>query len=71
MFSSFSEFQKWRGSKYLGVPVDVIVLPVIHTAWGNAWCFVNRLRIEERLVEAVPVYPAAMSGKPRFLPKIF
>jgi methyltransferase len=71
---------RWiRHPNYLGVFVELIALPLIHTAWltaifaaaGNAWVLRNRLRIEERLLEAVPAYRATMSAKPRFLPKIF
>jgi methyltransferase len=71
---------RWvRHPNYLGVFVELIALPLIHTAWisavfaalGNVFVLRNRLRIEERLLNAVPAYRAAMSGKPRFLPRIF
>ncbi len=71
---------RWiRHPNYLGVFVEVIALPLIHTAWitaavataGNACVLRNRLRIEERVLEAAPAYRAEMSGKPRFLPRIF
>jgi methyltransferase len=71
---------RWiRHPNYLGVFIEVIALPLIHTAWftaifaalGNILVLRNRLSIEERLLDAVPAYRAAMSGKPRFLPKIF
>jgi methyltransferase len=71
---------RWiRHPNYLGVFVELIALPLVHTAWitaavaaaGNAFVLRNRLRIEERVLDAVPAYRAAMSGKPRFLPKIF
>jgi len=71
---------RWvRHPNYLGVFVELIALPLIHTAWltatfaaaANAWVLRNRLRIEERLLEAVPAYRAAMGAKPRFLPRIF
>lgn len=71
---------RWiRHPNYLGVFVELIALPLIHTAWitaafasaGNAFVLRNRLRIEEPVLEAAPAYRAAMSGKPRFFPKIF
>src|SRR3984893_1298436 len=73
------QFHWIRHPNYLGVFIEVTALPLIHTAWitaifaavGNILVLRNRLRIEERLLDAVPAYRAAMSGKPRFLPRIF
>jgi methyltransferase len=71
---------RWiRHPNYLGVIVEVIALPLIHTAWitaafaavGNACVLRNRLRVEESVLDAVPAYRASMSRKPRFLPKLF
>jgi methyltransferase len=71
---------RWiRHPNYLGVFVELIALPLVHTAWitaavataGNVFVLRNRLRVEERLLEAVPAYRATMAGKPRFLPRIF
>jgi methyltransferase len=71
---------RWvRHPNYLGVFVELIALPLIHTAWitaifaavGDIFVLRNRLSIEERLLDAVPAYRAAMAGKPRFLPRIF
>lgn len=71
---------RWiRHPNYLGVFVEMIALPLVHTAWisaifaavGNVFVLRNRLRVEERVLDSVPAYRAAMSGKPRFLPKIF
>lgn len=71
---------RWiRHPNYLGVFVELIALPLIHTAWltaivaavGNSVVLRNRVRIEEHLLEAVPAYRAAMSGKPRFFPRFF
>ena len=71
---------RWiRHPNYLGVFVELISLPLIHTAWitaifaavGDIVVLRNRLSIEERLLDAVPAYRAAMAGKPRFLPRIF
>lgn len=71
---------RWiRHPNYLGVCVELIALPLVHTAWitamlatiGNVLVLRNRLSIEERLLDAVPAYRAAMAGKPRFVPRIF
>jgi methyltransferase len=71
---------RWvRHPNYLGVFIEMAAAPLIHTAWitallgaaGNAWVLRNRLRVEEAVLEAHPQYRAAMSGKPRFLPRIF
>jgi methyltransferase len=71
---------RWvRHPNYLGVFVELVALPLIHTAWltailaaaGNAWVLRHRLRIEEPVLSASPQYRATMAGKPRFLPKLF
>jgi methyltransferase len=71
---------RWvRHPNYLGVFIEMAALPLIHGAWitallgaaGNAWVLRNRLRVEEPVLEAHPQYRAAMSGKARFLPRIF
>jgi methyltransferase len=71
---------RWvRHPNYLGVFVELIALPLIHTAWitalgaaiGNAWVLRHRLQIEEQVLAADPLYRETMAGKPRFLPKLF
>jgi methyltransferase len=71
---------RWvRHPNYLGVFVELVALPLIHTAWitallgaaGNAWILRHRLRIEEPMLASNPIYRAAMANKPRFLPKLF
>jgi methyltransferase len=71
---------RWiRHPNYLGVFVELIALPLIHTAWitavvaaaGNVFVLRNRLSVEEPLLNDVPAYRAAMAGKPRFLPRLF
>ena len=71
---------RWvRHPNYLGVFVELVSLPLIHTAWitalaaavGNAWVLQHRLRIEEPVLDANPTYRRDMSWKPRFLPKLF
>lgn len=72
-------FQWIRHPNYLGVFVEMIALPLVHTAWitaivaaaGNIFVLRSRLRVEEALLNSAPAYRAAMSGRPRFLPKIF
>jgi len=76
---SSGPFRWIRHPNYLGVFVELISLPLIHTAWitailaaaGNGFVLRNRLRVEERVLENVPAYRALMAGKPRFLPRIF
>jgi methyltransferase len=71
---------RWiRHPNYLGVFVELIALPLIHTAWitaavaaaGNIFILRNRLHLEEPVLDAVPAYRTAMAGKSRFLPRIF
>jgi len=71
---------RWiRHPNYLGVFVEMIALPLVHTAWitaifaaaGNLLVLRNRLRVEEGVLDSAPAYRSAMAGKPRFLPKIF
>ncbi len=71
---------RWvRHPNYLGVFVELIALPLIHTAWitaiaaaiGNAWVLHNRLLVEEPMLHADPAYRTAMAWKPRFIPKLF
>jgi methyltransferase len=71
---------RWiRHPNYLGVYVELAVLPLIHSAWitalvalaGNAWVLRNRLRVEEPMLDEHPEYRTAMAGKSRFLPGIF
>jgi methyltransferase len=71
---------RWvRHPNYVGVFVEMAAVPLIHTAWitallaaaGNVWVLRNRLRVEEPMLDAHPQYRAAMSCKPRFLPRVF
>ena len=76
---SSGPFRWVRHPNYLAVFVEMAALPLIHSAWitalaavgGNAWVLRHRLRIEEPVLESDPSYRTAMSGKPRFLPKLF
>jgi methyltransferase len=71
---------RWiRHPNYLGVFVELVALPLIHTAWitatiaamGNAWILRDRLRLEESVLHADQAYRSTMAGKPRFLPRLF
>ncbi len=71
---------RWvRHPNYLAVSIELVALPLIHSAWitaavaavGNFWVLRHRLSLEEPVLNANPEYRAAMAGKPRFLPKIF
>jgi len=71
---------RWvRHPNYAAVYVELIVLPLIHTAWiaallaaiGNTWILSQRLAVEEKVLAADPVYRAEMLSKPRFLPRLF
>jgi len=71
---------RWvRHPNYLAVFVELVALPLIHTAWitalvaaaGNFWVLRHRLSLEEPVLDANPAYRTAMAAKPRFLPKLF
>ena len=71
---------RWiRHPNYLAVYVELVALPMIHTAWitaivaalGNAWILARRIAVEEAVLLADPAYRVAMGAKPRFLPGLF
>jgi methyltransferase len=71
---------RWvRHPNYLAVFIELVALPLIHTAWitalvaaaGNALVLRHRLRLEEPVLDANLAYRTAMAGKPRFLPRLF
>ena len=65
-----------RHPNYAAVFVELIALPLIHTAWItaaagaalHALVLRNRLRVEEPLLAASADYRALMADKPRFIP---
>jgi len=68
---------RWvRHPNYTAVFVELLALPLVHTAWITAIAgtiahvFVLRARIaaEDRVLLASPAYVAQMGGKPRFVP---
>ena len=69
-------FRFVRHPNYTGVILELISLPLIHTAWITAvvislaysFALSRRIRAEESVLMANPEYRAAMGRKPRFLP---
>ncbi len=72
-------FRYVRHPNYAAVFVEMIALPLIHTAWITALAgaimhiivLSIRLSSEERVLFANPDYRAAMSAKHRFVPGLF
>jgi methyltransferase len=72
-------FRFVRHPNYAAVFVEMVSLPLIHTAWltavfGCIGCLVTisrRIALEESVLFANPAYRTAMAGKPRFLPGLF
>jgi methyltransferase len=72
-------FRFVRHPNYAAVFLEVLSLPLIHTAWitallgGAAYAVTisQRIALEENVLFANPDYRAAMAGKPRFLPGLF
>ena len=71
---------RWiRHPNYVGVVLEVVSLPLIHTAWmtaifatvGYLEILRHRIRAEDGALMSNPEYRLAMGGKPRFLPKLF
>jgi len=71
---------RWvRHPNYTAVFVELIALPLIHTAWVTAlvgaaihcWILSRRLQIEESVLMSDHAYRAVMGSKPRFFPKLF
>jgi methyltransferase len=72
-------FRFVRHPNYAAVFVEMVSLPLIHTAWitaalGCVGCMATisqRITLEESVLLANPAYRTAMAGKPRFLPGLF
>lgn len=71
---------RWiRHPNYDAVIAELFALPMIHTAWITALLGTiahleilrRRLRVEDAVLLADPVYRERMGGKPRFLPRLF
>ena len=68
-----------RHPNYTAVFVEMLALPLIHTAWITAavsapahWLILRaRVKTEDRILMANPVYRTKMGPKPRFIPRFF
>ena len=72
-------FRYVRHPNYAAVFVEMLALPLIHTAWitsvvgslAHVAVLSQRLSTEERVLLANPEYRESMGRKPRFLPGVF
>jgi len=72
-------FRYVRHPNYAAVFTEMLVLPLIHTAWitsivgsaAHVLVLSQRLATEEKVLFSDAHYRDAMSGKPRFLPGLF
>jgi methyltransferase len=71
---------RWiRHPNYLAVFVELLALPLLHTAWltalvgglAHVWVLRQRIAIEERMLLAEATYRALMGSKPRFVPRVW
>jgi methyltransferase len=78
-FVASGPFRYVRHPNYAAVFVEMLALPLIHTAWitALAGALVHvlvlslRLSVEDPVLLSNPDYAAAMGSKPRFLPGLF
>jgi methyltransferase len=78
-FVASGPFRYVRHPNYAAVFVEMIALPLIHTAWITALAgavahiivLSLRLSVEDPVLLANPDYAATMGSKPRFLPRLF
>ena len=78
-FVTSGPFRYVRHPNYAAVFVEMIALPLVHTAWITATVgallhvviLSLRLSVEDPVLLANPDYAAAMGSKPRFLPGLF
>jgi len=67
-----------RHPNYVAVFVELVALPLVHTAWVTALVATalhaivlrRRLALEESVLDAEPAYRAQMGDKPRFVPRL-
>lgn len=71
---------RWiRHPNYVAVFLELLALPLIHTAWltavlggvAHVWILRWRVAVEETVLLADPAYQVTMGEKPRFLPRLF
>ena len=68
-----------RHPNYLAVILEVVAVPLFHTAWLSALmlCALNgfvlfhRIRREETALSEIPAWRDAMADRPRLIPRIF
>ena len=68
-----------RHPNYLAVILEFAAVPLIAGAWGsavllstlNAFVLADRIRAEERLLDASPAYRTAFAKRARFIPWVF
>jgi methyltransferase len=78
-FVASGPFRYVRHPNYAAVFVEMIALPLIHTAWITALAgavahiivLSLRLSVEDPMLLSNPDYAATMGSKPRFLPGLF
>ena len=78
-FITSGPFRYVRHPNYSAVFVEMIALPLIHTAWITALAgalihilvLSLRLSVEDPMLLSNPDYAASMGSKPRFLPGLF
>jgi methyltransferase len=71
-------FRIVRHPNYLAVFVEMTALPLIHSAWITAtvgaaahlWVLSGRVKLEESVLFADPMYRTAMASTPRFIPRL-
>jgi methyltransferase len=71
-------FHVIRHPNYVAVFLELLALPLIHTAWitalaGSAahlWVLSKRLAVEEKVLAGHANYRSLMLDKPRFLPRL-
>ncbi len=73
---SHGPFRWIRHPNYVAVFLELLALPLVHTAWltatlgsaAHVWVLRHRVRAEEAVLLGRPTYQAAMADKPRFIP---
>ena len=78
-FVASGPFRYVRHPNYAAVFVEMIALPLIHTAWiialagavAHVIVLSLRLSVEDPVLLANPDYAATMGSKPRFFPSLF
>jgi methyltransferase len=78
-FVASGPFRYVRHPNYAAVFLEMLALPLIHTAWITALAgalahmivLSLRLSVEDPVLLSNPDYAAAMGSKPRFLPGLF